>query len=106
MDGSYIGFRYITYGVAKNIQNPELIIYICKGLYIEIAVHFHVSVDSVERNIRTVVNTIWNHGNRELLNDILGIELTRKPKNSMFIDVLSQYISDYCEKENEELTFQ
>ncbi|MFQ9514696.1 MAG: sporulation initiation factor Spo0A C-terminal domain-containing protein [Eubacterium sp.] len=97
-NGSYIGFNYTVYGVAKTIENPELIVYICKGLYIEIAQHFCVNIGSVERNIRTVVKTIWKHGDRELLNEVFGQELKEKPKNTMFIDALSQYIVDICEE--------
>ncbi|MFQ9516626.1 MAG: sporulation initiation factor Spo0A C-terminal domain-containing protein [Eubacterium sp.] len=97
-NGSYMGFSYTVYGVAKTIENPELIVYICKGLYIEIAQHFHVNIGSVERNIRTVVKTIWKHGDRELLDEIFGKELTVKPRNNMFIDALSQYIVDICEQ--------
>ncbi|MFQ9515346.1 MAG: sporulation initiation factor Spo0A C-terminal domain-containing protein [Eubacterium sp.] len=98
-NGSYIGFNYTVYGVVKTIKNLELIVYICKGLYIEIAQHFHVNIGSVERNIRTVVKTIWKHGDRELLNEVFGKELKEKPKNTMFIDALSQYITSICEKD-------
>lgn len=97
-NGSYKGFRYTVYGVTKIIQDPDLIIYVCKGLYIEIAEYFHVNIGSVERNIRTVVKTIWQHGDRELLNDIFGRELNDKPKNAMFLDALAQYVIDTCEE--------
>ena len=98
VNGSYTGFQYTVYGVTKNIQNPELIVYICKGLYYEIAEYFHVSFGRVERNIRTVVKIIWDYGDRELLNKVFGKELTDKPKNAIFIDALSQYVLDSCEE--------
>lgn len=92
VNGSYMGFGYTVYGITQTIQNPDLIIYICKGLYTEIAIHYHVSVCNVERNIRTVINTIWKEGDRRLLNQIFHRELKEKPKNTAFIDVLSQYV--------------
>lgn len=98
VNGSYAGFHYTVYGIVENIKNPELIVYICKGLYAEIATQFHVNVGNVERNIRTVVSTIWEYGDREFLNEIFGKELNNKPKNTVFIDVLSEYILDICEK--------
>ncbi len=98
-NGSYVGFCYTVYGIVQNIKNPELIVYVCKGLYAEIAIHFCVSVGSVERNIRTVIKTIWEYGDREFLNEIFGRELTEKPKNTIFIDALSQYVLDICEKD-------
>lgn len=91
-NGSYMGFYDITFGTAKNIKNPELVTYICKGLYVEIAEHFHANVKTVERNIRTVVNLIWEYGDRELLNEIFGKELVVRPKNAEFMDALSHYI--------------
>lgn len=99
INGSYIGFRYTVFGITKTIQNPDLVIYLCKGLYTEIAIHFHVSPSNVERNIRTVVNIIWNHGDRELLNSVFGKILTEKPRNGIFIDALSQYIVNHCSEE-------
>ena len=99
-NGSYLGFYYVAFGIAKSIRNPELLTYICKGLYAEIAEHFHVDVKNMERNIRTVVNLIWKHGDRDLLNEIFGKELTDKPKSAEFMDALSQYILNISE-ENE-----
>lgn len=95
-NGSYAGFKYTVFGITKTIQNPELLIYICKGLYNEIAVQYHVEAGNVERNVRTIIDVIWKHGNRELLNEIFGRELTEKPKNTSFFDALSQYIVNSC----------
>lgn len=95
-DGSYAGFKYTVYGIIRTIQNPDLIIYVCKGLYADIAIKYNANINNVERNIRTIINTIWNSGNRELLNTIFGKELTSKPKNTSFIDAMSQYVIDFC----------
>ena len=89
---SYLGFSYIVYGTAKVIEFPELIIYICKGLYTEIAIHFYVETYNVERNIRTAITNIWDSGNRELLERIFGRKLTARPKNTEFFEALSYYI--------------
>lgn len=37
VNNSYVGFRYTVYGVIRAIANPELLIYISKGLYVEIS---------------------------------------------------------------------
>lgn len=100
-NGSYIGFRYMVYSIAKTIREPELVTYICKGLYVDISLHFCVKVSSVERNIRTIVNIIWQYGDRKLLNEIFGRELTEKPRNAMFIDALSQYILEQCKEKDQ-----
>lgn len=95
-DGSYVGFRYVVYGICRVHQNPDLTTYICKGLYTEIAVHFHTTVSCAERNIRTLVNTVWKRGSRKLLNEIFYRELTQKPTNAAFIDAITQYTEDLC----------
>jgi len=92
VNNAYVGFRYTIYGVIRSIANPELLIYISKGLYVEIAARYQTSVGCVERNIRTIINTIWLHGNRELLNEIFNFGLEQKPRNGAFIDALAHYV--------------
>ena len=91
-NSSYVGFYYVTYGVSQKIHKPELITFITKVLYAEIAIKYQTTVGCVERDMRTVINTIWQHGNRELLEIIFERNLTRKPRNGEFIDALSNYI--------------
>lgn len=98
VNNSYIGFSYIAYGVTLNIHNPDLITYISKGLYVEIATKYHTTTGCVERDMRTVIHKIWNRGDRNLLNSIFGYELTQKPRNGEFIDAVSHYISNQYEK--------
>lgn len=95
VNNSYVGFRYTSYGVIRAIANPELLVYISKGLYVEISVEYHTSIGCVERNIRTIINTIWLHGNRELLNQVFGFELEQKPRNGAFIDALAHYVIEH-----------
>lgn len=91
VNNSYVGFRYTVYGVIRAIANPELLIYISKGLYVEISAEYHC----VERNIRTIISTIWLHGDRTLLNQVFGFELEQKPRNGAFIDALSHYVVEH-----------
>lgn len=98
VNNSYVGFRYSVYSVRCVAIDPDLLLYISKGLYIEIADHYETSPSSVERGIRTVINTIWNHGDRELLNEVFGFEVEKKPCNTAFIDALSQYMQKHCQR--------
>lgn len=95
VNNSYVGFRYTIYGVIRAIENPDLLVYISKGLYVEISAHFNTSIGCVERNIRTIISTIWLHGDRNLLNQIFDIELEQKPRNGAFIDALSHYVTEH-----------
>lgn len=95
VNSSYLGFRYTACAVALNIQNPDLIIYISKGLYVEVAARYNTSISCVERDIRTIVEAIWARGNRRLLIQILGTEQDKKPRNASFIDAISQYLIEH-----------
>ncbi len=102
-NGSYVGFQYTLFGICRVHKNHDLTTYICKGIYSEIAIHFHTSVSCAERNIRTLVNHIWKQGNRKLLNEIFYRELPGKPTNAAFIDAVAQYAEDlYCKTEDNE----
>lgn len=92
VNNSYVGFRYTAYGVARAALEPDLIVYISKGLYVEIAAHYQTSVECVERNIQTVVRVVWEHGDRALLSEMFGRDLVNKPRNGAFIDALAQYL--------------
>lgn len=95
VNNSYVGFRYTVYGIIRAIANPELLIYISKGLYVEISAEYHISTGCVERNIRTIISTIWAHGDRNLLNQVFGFNLEQKPRNGAFIDALSHYVVEH-----------
>lgn len=92
VNNSYVGFRYTTYGIIRSIHDPDLLVYISKGLYVEIATRFKTSVSCVERDIHTVVNIIWIHGDHELLNQIFDFTVEKRPRNGAFIDAIAQYI--------------
>lgn len=85
VNNSYVGFRYTIYGVSRTAQDPTLLAYISKGLYVDIAARFQTSIGCVERNIRTLINTIWFHGDRRLLNEIFNFELSQKPRNGRLL---------------------
>lgn len=98
VNGSYVGFKYTVYGIIITIKNPDLTTYVCKGLYVEIAVKFKTTIGCAERNIRTIINVIWNRGDRELLNKIFYKELKSKPRNAEFIDAMANYIENMNEE--------
>ncbi len=95
---SYKGFQLTALSIEKVIGNPEALTYLCKGLYMDLAARFHTSIYCVERNIRTIRLHIWKHGDRDLLREIFGPDLTaRSPGNGVFIDRLSQYVKEHAD---------
>ncbi len=95
LNNSYKGFDFLRYGIPLVMQNPDILTYICKGLYTEIAIYHNTTVNCVERNIRTAKEVIWLNGNKTLLKDIFGkIYRYEIPCNAVFIDMLAYYIKN------------
>ncbi len=96
VNGSYVGFWYTAFAIDEILKDPAMLTYICKGLYVEIAIHFHTTTASAERNIRTVKNIIWEHRDNVLRNQLFGNTAGRIPTNAVFLDILSQYVAERC----------
>ena len=95
-NGSYAGFWSAAYATARIMEEPELIAYVCKGLYIDTAKNCGSSPERVERNIRTLKERIWFDGDRELLAEIYGEKALkgRAPTNRVFLDMLAAYLRE------------
>ena len=93
LNNSYKGFHYLIYAIRLVLEDPSVLTYICKGLYVEIAIHFDTTIASAERNIRTAKELIWNNANKDTLESVFGSQYPLKaPHNALFIDMLSHYI--------------
>ena len=92
---SYKGYAYLILAVHLVIENPSILTYICKGLYIDIASQFDTTVFCVERNIRTIKNHLWKCGDKAVLHKIFGdLYCCKAPTNTAFIDALSCYVME------------
>lgn len=95
LNNSYKGFNYLIYGIKLTMKSPNVLSYICKGLYMEIAAEFDTTCSCVERNIRTVRSAVWRNGNEALRIQIFGEEYKDfQPGNKEFIDALAHYIGE------------
>ena len=92
IDGTYVGFLFTSFGVAKVVEDPELLTHISKGLYVEIASHLHVSPGSAERNIRTIKQLVGKRGEPEFLEEVFGGLRPEKLSNTEFIRALTNYL--------------
>lgn len=86
------GYRYLTFSITLNIQEPERVRYITKDLYPDTAIRFRSTVSRVERAMRTAVKTCWNSGGRKTLDRMAGFHLIQRPTNSQFIRLVTKYI--------------
>lgn len=99
LNKSYKGFNYLICAVNLVLEDSDILTYICKGLYVEIALQYDTSVASVERNIRTARKVIWNNGDKNTLNSIFGSMYHQSmPSNAVFIDKLAYYIKTLSEE--------
>ena len=88
------GFRFLRHGIILVVAQPEIINCITKQLYPEIAKHFNSTPSKVERAIRHAIETGWNRGKFENINNIFGIKVYGqnehdRPTNSEFIALLA-----------------
>lgn len=88
----YSGYKYLTCAIKLCAENEDMLTLVTKNLYPMIAEKFGVSWYSVERDIRTVIYIIWEHGNREYLNKIAGYNLLEQPAPKEMLDILSHYV--------------
>ncbi len=87
---NYSGARFIAYAVFLSVQNEDRLRLVTKQLYPDVANHFDVSVNSVERNIRTSIDIAWRR-NSALLRQLARYPLVKKPSSVQFISILADY---------------
>ena len=80
----YMGYEYLVYGLLLLVEDPMLLTYIVKGLYVQIADKYGTKVACVEKNIRCLKRNIWRYNSEHPV--FKGC--TRCPKNADFMDIL------------------
>lgn len=93
LNNSYKGFHYLICGVGLVMEKPDILTYICKGVYWEIAGKFGTTYSCVERDIRTARETILRNGSEALRVQVFGEKYKNSlPKNAEFMDCLARYL--------------
>lgn len=92
ISGTLVGFKYIVFIVEDLIKGPNERYYFTKSIYPDTAKYFKVGAASVERAIRTVIDSCWERSDHRTLDYIAGNHLDRKPTNSEFIDLLAAFL--------------
>lgn len=84
---------YVLIINATILYSEKDYIKITKDIYPVLAKKYHMSATSVERNIRTVVETCWRN-DRKAVQNLFGYELTKCPSNSEFLDAISYFLAN------------
>ncbi len=82
------GYYYVKTAIMLGYEDESLLHNITKGLYIDVAKAYKTTMSRTERAIRHAIESTWNKGNQELMNEIFGDTISKKrgkPTNSEFI---------------------
>lgn len=86
------GYQYIKEGILIVYRNSNMISYITKDVYPEIAKKYDTTPTRVERAIRHAIEISWNRGDINLMEDIFGNSLNvnrDKPTNSEYLTTIA-----------------
>lgn len=89
------GYQYIRTAIMMVVNNMELLNYITKQLYPDIAKQYGSTASRVERAIRHSIEVAWTRGRPETMNEIFGYTIDTgkgKPTNSEFIAMVADRI--------------
>ncbi len=90
----YTGFKYLEEAICITVENPIVIEAVTKEIYPTVASHFKTSQPSVDRGMRTAINSAWINGGFGETCPINTLKrLGRKPTNSEFIAIVADYIA-------------
>ena len=89
------GYHYIRTAIMMVVDNMDMLNYITKRLYPEIAKKYQTTSSRVERAIRHSIEVAWTRGHQETMNEIFGYTIQTykgKPTNSEFIAMVADRI--------------
>ena len=89
------GYQYIRTAIMMVVQDMDMLNFITKRLYPEIAKSYGTTSSRVERAIRHSIEVAWSRGKPEVMNDIFGYTIHTgkgKPTNSEFIAMVADRI--------------
>ena len=93
------GHNYLRDAVMMVLEDRKLINSVTKTIYPSIGRRYETSACSVERAIRTALETAWTRGKTEILNNLFGFTVNinkGKPTNAEFIALIADKLSLDC----------
>ena len=89
------GYQYIRTAIMMVVKDMDMLNFITKRLYPEIAKTYGTTSSRVERAIRHSIEVAWSRGKPETMNEIFGYTIHTgkgKPTNSEFIAMVADRI--------------
>ena len=90
------GYHYLREAILMVHEDFNLLSKLTKDLYVLIAAKYESTPQRVERAMRHAIETAWNRGNIEVLEDFFGytiLDTKGKPTNGEFIAMLADRLS-------------
>jgi two-component system response regulator (stage 0 sporulation protein A) len=90
------GYRYLRDAILLVYNDFDLMSRLTTGLYVMVATKYNSTPQRVERAMRHAIETAWNRGNLDVLEDFFGytiVEARGKPTNGEFIAMLADKLS-------------
>ena len=97
--GGRHGFPRVVRAIELVLEDEDRLYAVTKQVYATTGNQLGCSEKTVERNIRSAVNTAW-HRDRSLLAEYAGYSLTEPPTSSEFLEIMSNYIQRSERKRN------
>lgn len=90
----YKGCEYIVSSISYMNKNEKYFTPVTKVLYVEIAKQYNTSSLCVEKNMRSIIKSIWSRPeNSELISEIFGpYNLSKRPSNMEFLILLYNHL--------------
>lgn len=86
-----LGFRYLKKALLLCLQD-ENYMFCYTRLFSEVAAYYNTTAGNVDHCIRWAIEKCYYQGNPQLLEDIAGYEINRRPPNSEFIEILFHHL--------------
>ncbi len=86
------GYHYLREAIMLSLEDNEMLESVTKLLYPTVAEKFKTTSSRVERAIRHAVETAWDRGDVDVLNEMFGYTISvgkGKPTNSEFIALIT-----------------
>lgn len=91
-----MGYHYLREAILLVHEDFELMSRLTTGLYVSVAQKYNSTPQRVERAMRHAIETAWNKGNVEVLENFFGytiLDTKGKPTNGEFIAMLADMLN-------------
>lgn len=91
MSSKYKGYRMLLMALEIALEDEDNLSNLLQRIYTPVAARCGVTPMMVDKNLRSIIDIFWHHGNRELYRQICGLPQELCPTNSEFLNAVVTY---------------